>query len=517
MSKANYLAILATSLFGQPAFAQDVRYEAVWNSGQSTSLVTAPLSRQAFVDTGQDLAESGLRLIDVETTTRGNRRVYAGLWTQGTGSNLFEGPMGPVDLREAMQQKRAQGMRLVDFELFRSSSGGRRYLAVWRNGSGEERLTGPMQQDAFFARGERLTQQGLRLIDVEVERVNGVLLYSGLFRTGTGSNLITAPLRRQAFRQKRDEMVAQGLELVDMERIRIGGTNRFVGVWSSGPGESRISVPREFGPFFIFAQDQFNDEKHTRDFELRAAVVAPEEPERPPGGGGGGGDGPDTSGLPSNPPGVSFTDSQRLRIQFTQIGDVPFTMELPLSWLPDYLPTREDGEPVLPDTFCAIHVRLADSIFWQVPGDEAVVSPPFLATPSVSALGSEFFNGGVEFEGPFGACSGTQTEWVFNQPFTTGETPFEPLPNMSLVIEGRAEISFKAAGAPEGELLEAHELFEDESLEALEALLEAFEELFEEGHDVASYCQTTGNFWDEFCELSPLSCPDAAGVLPECQ
>tara|TARA_R110001606_G_C14972168_1_gene603308 strand:+ start:215 stop:454 length:240 start_codon:yes stop_codon:yes gene_type:complete len=59
-------------------------------------------------------------------------------------------------------------------------------------------------------------------------------------------------------------------------------------------------VPREFGPFFIFAQDQFNDDKHTRDFELRPAVVAPEVPDTPPGGGG---DGPDTSQLPDNPPG----------------------------------------------------------------------------------------------------------------------------------------------------------------------------------------------------------------------
>ena len=255
-----------------------------------------------------------------------------------------------------------------------SNSGGRRYLAVWRNGTGEEILTGPMQQDAFFARGERLTERGLRLIDVEVERVNGVLLYSGLFRTGTGSNLITAPLRRAAFRQRRDEMVANGLELVDMERIRIRGFDEFVGVWSSGSGESRISVPREFGPFFIFAQDQFNDDKHTRDFELRPAVVTPDAPDTPPGGGG---DGPDTSQLPDNPPGIGFTEGQRLRIQFTQIGDLPFTIELPLSWLPDYLPMK-DGEPVLPDTFCALNIRRADSIFWQVPRDSAVVSPPFI-------------------------------------------------------------------------------------------------------------------------------------------
>lgn len=202
-------------------------------------------------------------------------------------------------------------------------------------------------------------------------------------------------------------------------------------------------------------------------------------------------------------------------------------MELPESWLPDYLPEK-DGVKVLPDTFCALHIRKADSIFWQVPGDSAVVSPPFNAVPDVSALEPQFFNGGVEFEGAFGACADTQTEWVFNQPFTSGENLFGPVlantPNLSLVIEvqgstleGGTEISFMVAGAPEGEVLSADELFEDDSLEALEAVLEGFKEMFEEGYDIPEYCQTTGNFWGEFCEVSPGSCPASVGILPECQ
>lgn len=275
MTRLFSIAAVAVLALSHPAAADDIRYEAAWHSGEQPSLHTTPLSRQAFLQSGQQLAETGWIAIDVETAIRGGRRVYAGLWTKGTGSNIFEGPMGPIELREARERHRAQGHILSDFEMFRTCSGGRRYVGIWINGTGDEVLTGPMQQDAFFARGEQETQAGKRLKDVEVEVRNGTLLYSGLFQTGTGSNFLTAPLPRGAFTAKRDEMVARGLELTDVERVTIDGTDKFVGVWSSGGGESRLSVPRDFGSYFAFAQSQFNAGKHTEDFELQRIVSGP--------------------------------------------------------------------------------------------------------------------------------------------------------------------------------------------------------------------------------------------------
>jgi hypothetical protein len=519
MARQRVLAALIALSLAASAAADEIRYEAVWHSGQAATLVTAPLSRQAFLDSGRELAENGFRLIDVETAVRNGRRVYAGLWTQGAGTNLFDGPMGPIELREAMEERRAEGLRLVDFEVFRSATGGRRFLAVWRNGTGEELLTGPMEQDAFFSRGENLAESGLRLIDVEVERVNGVLLYSGLFHTGTGTNLITAPLRRDQFVARRDEMRENGLELVDVERIRRGGIDRFVGAWSAGPGEGGLSLPRDFPAFFIFAQSQFNDGKHSEDFELRRIVGNDEVDD----GDGGGGGGPlPTADLPDIPPEFRFSDDERLRIEWTQLDDQLFTIELPLSWLPDWLPMK-DGDPILPDASCAINVRRADSIFWQVPGNPAVVTPPFLSTPSVSALGNEPFLGGVDFGGPFGSCSGTQTEFVFRFPFTTGEVPFEPLPNMSLVIEGQGstlaggtEIQFMAAPAPQGKVLDPTELFKDDTEKKLKNLLEAFADLFEEGEEIEEYCETVGAYWAAVCTQFPGGCPEPVALLPNC-
>jgi Polyglycine hydrolase-like, structural repeat len=268
------------------AASSGLRYEAVWHSGEQPSLHTAPLTLEAFLATGQQLAEnneSPLRLIDIETAILDGRRVYAGLWTPGTGTNLFEGPMGPISMREAIRRNGAQNRHLIDFEVFPTRAGGRRYLGVWADGAVDQVLTGPMEQAAFFARGEQETQAGKRLVDVELFRSQGTLLYNGLFQTGSGSNFLTAPLTRDDFTEERDRLVAEGLELVDFERIATPDGDRFVGVWASGDGESRISRPREFAPYFIFAQSQFNDGKHTEDFELRPIVMQAggDEPDPP--------------------------------------------------------------------------------------------------------------------------------------------------------------------------------------------------------------------------------------------
>jgi hypothetical protein len=100
--------------------------------------------------------------------------------------------------------------------------------------------------------------------------------------------------------------------------------------------------------------------------------------------------------------------------------------------------------------------------------------------------------------------------------------PFEPLENMRLVIEGigvgsnPAEIEFLPSGRPEGEVPEAFDLFEDDSREQLEALLEVFADLFGKGEDIENYCQTVGNYWTEVCQENPGACPVAFPSLPDC-
>ena len=511
------LATGAAFFLTTSASADEARYEAVWHSDSGASLTTAPLSLSAFVDAGASLVDNGMRLIDVETRNLNGRRVYAGLWTQGTGGNIFVGPIGPVAMRKEMESRREQGLRLHDFEIFRTPTGGRRYIGVWRPGSGAEILTGPMEFDAFVARGEDFAKDDLRLSDVEVEHVDGRTVYSGLFRTGTGSNFITGPLRRPAFRARRDQMVADGLELVDVERILIGGTPRFVGVWSSGDGDSRLSRPRSFGNFFTFAQDQFNDGKRAVDFEIWVAAT-PDDDDEPGGDQGPGGIPPSPiPELPPLPPYVDLVGGTIFRIDWSQTIEGMPRIEIPEDYLPDYLP-EVNGQKVLPTgSVCGFLLIKAESAFWQVPGDPAFNQPPFNAVPDVQGQDPDSFLGGIDLWGPILGCEGTQQEWTFPLPLTTSG-PFNPqeVENLSLVIQmeppsiggNPPRIEFTPP-FPDADVPSAEELWDDEWIEDL---LEWAEALEEAGQLSGEYC-TVSSLMVEICEENPGLCPvaDAEG------
>ena len=207
------LAICAVSTATATAAAADtVEVEAVFNASVQDRQVSALMPLDQFLSTGQEISEAGLRIFDVETVRVDGTRRYIGLWRPGGGFSRFIGPIGAIEFGDKVREMRADNRRLEDFEIFRTPTGGRRYLGLWRNGAGEEVITGPMQLDAFDARGVRLAEDGLSLVDLEVEILNGTELYHGLFRTEIGSttNFFPAAKTRAAFIVERNARVADG-------------------------------------------------------------------------------------------------------------------------------------------------------------------------------------------------------------------------------------------------------------------------------------------------------------------
>ena len=500
------LLSFAAAFFPQSLPADEFRYEAVWHSGQGASLTTAPLLLDAFIETGDQLIASGLRLFDVETRVVDGQRRYAGLWTQGTGGNIIVGPIGAIDMREEIEARAAEGLRLIDFEIFRTDNGGRRYVGVWRSGPGEERLTGPMELDAFLARGQSMTDQGFRLWDVETEVVNGTRLYHGLFRTGAGLNQFVGPQSRSAFRATRDQMVADGLELRDIERINVNGNARFISVWNSGDGESRLSRRRSFPEFFIFTQDQFNNGRRAFDFEFQ--VIAddnppdetdpPIDPENPP-----------TDQLPANPRHVDFVGGNIFRIDWSVSIDGMPRIDIPIDYLPRYLPQR-NGEPILPTQgVCGLNLREAGSAFWQIPGDPAFNAPPFNAVPDVPDADTL---AGINVWGPILDCEGTQEEWRFSD-VLADPGPFNPqlVPNLSLAIQfagapsinsPRPDLAF-IAPFPSEDIVQAKDLWDDAFI-----------------NDLLSWAElriNNGQVSGDYCDVSALIvqiCEEDQGLCP---
>lgn len=506
-------------LVATSAHAQAPQYQGVWHQGQVAGFTSGLLSRDAFLESGQGLAESGLRLVDVETSILNGRRVYAGHWTTGTGSNLFSGPLRPLRMRQLRATRRDDGLRLVDFEIFRTPSGARRYLGVWRNGTGREVLTRPLREAQFLARGAELTGEGLRLIDVEIERINGRTLYSGLFRSGSGSNFITTPETGVAFRARRDEMVADGLELVDLERVRIDGQLLFAGVWSSGNGESRISRQRGFGPFLVFSQQQFNEDKHLADFELIPQVPPANPTPTPPGPGPGGTPAASTADLPPLPPWIQLTSDQAVTVDF--IGPFPdpgFLISLPRQMVVNALPENGNGDLLIPDNLCGLRLIGASEVIWENAANEIVEDNVYnhISSFNGSVEGQNlepFALGGIDFTGPIGACAAANEPWQFFFPMTkTGAGGPPPLRRLTVEMPGGG-VEFLNFNFHPGEALDPGELFSDDVFDDLVAIMESFADTGDDN----GYCSSVSFYMEEVCDQSPGLCPVASAEhLPAC-
>src|SRR3954452_3482722 len=91
-----------------------------------------------------------------------------------------------------------------------ASAAEHRYMGVWQKGTGSNLITGPLSYSAFLDKGEELTKQGLRLIDIESFATTNGRRYVGVWREGKGSNLVFSPLTAPEFQSKRQEMMGKG-------------------------------------------------------------------------------------------------------------------------------------------------------------------------------------------------------------------------------------------------------------------------------------------------------------------
>ncbi len=477
-------------------YADERRFIGIWHKGTGSNIITRPVELSAFLARGSELADKGLRLIDVETDRHNGKRFYTGVWVSGSGSNMFAGPMNVRKFAAQRKSFREKGMRLIDFEVFRSN-GRQRFLGVWRSGTGSETLTRPLTLSQFIKRGEKLVSEGKRLIDVEVVQRGNTVKYIGLYRTGTGGNLFTSPRSHKQFIKTRDEMLEKGMQLEDMEMFRKGDQFQYVGVWKSGSGESRRSRSRNYSQFSK-AGENFTKNKGLRlaDVEIfmknkeqaqtstRASQSSAENVSFPP--------------LPQY---IEFSGGPRVIVDFGIIIDGKPRITIPVDFLP-VLPIVDD-KPVFPDNFCGLRVIRASSFFWHDQQNKVVYQTPYNSSENVVDLGSNVFLGGIDFTGPVGICSNTNDSWFFPQPLTS--TGKNPLPGLKLVIElsQGSRIEFLNYTIQPGEGLNPLELFSDDVFEKLEKIAKAFE--LDTSID-NGYCGID-EYVKEVCKESKAKCP----------
>jgi len=184
----------------------------------------------------QKLNKKSLRLIDIDITRIGFQDRFSGVFVEGSGGHGLWANATWSSFVQKWQQWSQQGLRLVDFEINQIFPGVNRYTGVFRQGGGGYGLWVNATWPSFVQKWQQWSQQGLRLIDIEISQIAGQLRYSGVFRQGTGGYGLWVNASWTSFAQKWQQWSQQGLRLIDLKIHQVGGQNRYSGVFQKGSG-----------------------------------------------------------------------------------------------------------------------------------------------------------------------------------------------------------------------------------------------------------------------------------------
>ena len=360
-----------------------------------------------------------------------------------------------------------------------------------------------MLADAFGARGRSLAEDGLSLVDVEVELFNGNLLYHGLFRTEVGAktNRISEPKPIEAFRLERDAQQANGRFLADMETVEINGVMNYIGIWRAGDrGRPAISALRDPEAFRDFAMNQASIGRFPTDLEPR--VLPTEDISQPL-------PSVTTADLPGPPDWVSLEGpfgNRRVVVEFKSTLPEPGVQLTVHTDLLPILPRNADGNVVFPDNICGLRVFNPSSTVWEESDGTPIVDGLHLSHSSFSGLPLETEAlSGIDFTGPMGACSASNDNWRFNWPLTSNGTGGPP--NRRLIIENPSAVEFLNHNVPIdnpfGGSLKPKDYFRSSIMDLLEQIAKGF---IEEGAN-NGYCSGAAEYMVAVCGEDTDNCP----------
>jgi hypothetical protein len=173
---------------------------------------------------------------------------YSGAFLPGTDSHGLWVNADWPSFQAKWQAWSNQGLRLVDLEV--TEIGGQvRYSGVFRAGSGAYGLWVNADWASFQSKWQQWSGQGMRLVDLEISQIGGQTRYSGVFRAGSGAYGLWVNADWASFQSKWQQWSGQGLRLVDLEISQIGGQPRYSGVFRAGSGAYALWVNADWPSF----------------------------------------------------------------------------------------------------------------------------------------------------------------------------------------------------------------------------------------------------------------------------
>ena len=130
-----------------------------------------------------------------------------------------------------------------------AASKGKRFLGVFRKGNGKHALWVGDDWDGFKAKWKELSDDGLRLIDLETYKEGNKRKFAGVFRAGTGRHALWVGDDWDGFKAKWKELSDDGLRLIDLETYKEGSKRKFAGVFGEGVDEHALWVGDDWDGF----------------------------------------------------------------------------------------------------------------------------------------------------------------------------------------------------------------------------------------------------------------------------
>lgn len=192
-----------------------IRYSGVFRAGTDGYALYSGVSWGDFTTHWTNLANQGLRLINIETYLEGGSRKYAGVWRAGSDGYYLWAGVTWSDL-EAKWATLNANMRLVDIEVYLDTDNIVKYIGVWREGNDAHALHNSDWTN-FVAKWNELAAQGLRLTVFKTYTDGaGATRYVGVWRAGSGGYALWNKVDQENFYGKYTEWQSNNLRLVGL-------------------------------------------------------------------------------------------------------------------------------------------------------------------------------------------------------------------------------------------------------------------------------------------------------------
>jgi len=216
---------------------------------------------ESFTTKWAELANEGLRLIDIDTYQNAGYTSFTGVWRQGSeGYALWRTP----DWNSFYQiyQQNLGTMRLVDFDI-ELAGVTRWYTGVWLGSPVKQQLLHGLTWNEFEAKWKDLSEkQGYRLSKAQVFYSDGALRYAGLFEAGSGAYAFYST---SDWNQFMTIYKKQSIALVDFNVFHDGTNQWYTGVWRQISKKHQFIYGLDWGSF-VANWEEWNN----RGYRLRA-------------------------------------------------------------------------------------------------------------------------------------------------------------------------------------------------------------------------------------------------------